>query len=133
MLQGAKQSRRWIITIAKAFVFFALLTIANFGVVALFGSQIWSNLGYLFGSDTRTAIGVVLFGEGGILLAIGSLWSLGSSENVSYGMYRKNYGSFSKEDWEMRKKQTENPSDATKVLLFAGGFTLFSSFLLLFV
>lgn len=133
LLQGTKQSRKWVITVAKSFVFFALLIVINFIFVNSLGSQIWSNLGYLFGSDMRTTLGVLLFGEGGILPAIGSLWSFGSSQNVSYGMYRKNYGAFSKEDWETRKKQTENPSDVVNALLFIGGFTLISSILLFLI
>ena len=110
-----------------------VLIVSNFLVVDFFGSQIWSSASYFFGNNVQTTLGVLLFIESGILLALGSMWSLGSSENVSYGIYKKNYGSFGREDWENRKKLTENPGSVVKILLIVGGLALVAAFVSLVI
>jgi hypothetical protein len=74
-----------------------------------------------------------MFVEGGVLLALGSLWASGSMENVRYGIYRKSSGSFSRKDWEQRREQTERPDDVIKILLLTGGSLFIASFLLLLI
>jgi len=78
-------------------------------------------------------MGILLFIEGAILLALGSLWAYGSSEKVSYGLYKKTYGEFSKKDWEQRKMQLENPGNPIKILLVVGGLTLIAAFIIIFL
>jgi len=128
-----KHFPNWLSILAKATVFFGVLIISNLALIYFFGPQIWSFAGYFFGDNSRITLGVLMFVEGGVLLALGSLWSSGSFENVRYGKYRKSFGSFSKEDWEERRKQTENPGNVIKILLIVGSFTLVASFALILI
>jgi hypothetical protein len=132
LLNDAKRPK-WLSIFVWSLPFFGVLIISNILAVELFGFQILQQYSYFFGNNLLTNLGVLFFIEGGILVALGSLWSLGSSENVSYGMYRKNYGSFSKEDWEDRKKLTENGGRTIKILLIVGGLTLIIAIILVFI
>jgi len=114
----------------KAACFWLALVIADFVMVYLFGPQIWSYAGYFFGNDVRITLGVLMFIEGGVLLALGTLWASGSMENVHYGKYGKTYAYFSKEDWEKRREQIEKPSDVVKILMLTGGVILITSIIL---
>jgi len=78
-------------------------------------------------------MGTLLFIEGAILLALGSLWAYGSSEKTSYGLYKKTYGEFTKKDWEQRKMQLENPGNPIKILLIVGSLTLITAFVIFLV
>ncbi len=62
---------------------------------------------------------------------MGTLWASGSMDKVYYSKYGKNPASLSKEDWEQRKEQTENPSNVVKILILVGGLLLVAAFLLL--
>ena len=132
MLTDAKRTN-WLSILIKVVAFFIILIILNSLIVYLFGSQIWSNASYMFGSNLQTTVGILLFIEGGILLALGSLWAFGSYEKVSYGKFGKTYGGFSKEDWESRKTQTENPGNIVKTILIVGGLTLIAAFIFVLI
>jgi hypothetical protein len=108
-----------------------ILIVSNFLIVTVFGSRMWSNASYFFGNNIQTTLGILLFIEGGSLLALGSLWALGSSENTNYGIYRKNYGSFSEEDWKSRMKLAEKPGDVIKTLLIVGSLTLITALVII--
>ena len=115
----------------RASVFWGLVILADLIFVYFFGSQIWSIAGYLFGNDALITLSVLLLIEGGVVLAMGTLWASGSMDNVYYGKYGKTPASVSREDWEMRREQTENPSNVVKILMLVGGLLLITSFLLL--
>jgi hypothetical protein len=132
LLPDAKRPK-WLSPFVWSLPFFAVLIVSNILAEEYFSFQILQHHSYFFGSNWNTALGVLLFIEGGIFLALGSLWSLGSSENVSYGMYRKNYGSFSREDWEDRKKLTEHGVNAIKFLLIVGGLALVHAVILVLI
>jgi hypothetical protein len=117
----------WSKVFVKVVVVFLILLISDFLVANLFGSQIRSVASYFFGDNPRITLSILLFIEGGLFLALGSLWSLGSSENVSYGLYRKNYSSFNKEDWKNRTDQARNPNDVIKIFLIVGALTLITA------
>jgi hypothetical protein len=123
---------KWRNVLVRATVFGVALILVDFVLVYFFGTQIWSNAGNLFGNDARITLSVFLFIEGGVLLAMGSLWASGSMDNVYYGKYAKTPASLSKEDWEQRKAQTENPSKVIKILLLMGGLLLIAALLLIF-
>jgi hypothetical protein len=123
----------WVNLSIKAVILFVILIVSNFLIITVFGSRIWSNASYFFGNNIQTTLGILLFIEGGIFLALGSLWALGSSENTSYGIYRKNYGSFSEEDWKSRIKLAKNPGDVIRALLIVGSLTLISAFVTILV
>ena len=122
----------WRSVLVRASVFGVAVILADLVLVHLFGSEIWFNAGYLFGNDVRITLSVLLFIEGGVLLAMGTLWSSGSMDKVYYGKYYKTPASLSKEDWEQRKEQAENPSNVVKILMSMGGLLLVAAFLLLF-
>jgi len=130
--QMMKGFSKWRNVLVRACFFWSLVILADLALVYFFSSQIWSNAGYLFGNDARITLSVLLFIEGGVLIAMGTLWASGSMDNVYYGKYGKTPASLSREDWEQRKEQTENPSNAVKILILAGGLLLIASFLLLF-
>jgi hypothetical protein len=128
----AKGSSKWRGVLVRACFFWSLVILVDLVLVYFFGSQIWSYAGYLFGNDARITLSVLLFIEGGVLVAMGALWASGSMNNVYYGKYGKTSASLTKEDWEQRKEQTENPSNVVKILMLVGGLLLIVSFLLLF-
>jgi hypothetical protein len=121
----------WLNISIKVALFFVILVISNYFIVNIFGSKLWSNASYFFGSNIQTTMGILLFIEGAILLALGSLWAYGSSEKVSYGLYKKTYGEFTKNDWEQRKMQLENPGNSIKILLIVGSLTLITAFVII--
>jgi hypothetical protein len=123
----------WLNISIKVALFFVILVISNYLVINFFGSRLWSNDSYFFGSNIQTTMEILLFIEGAILLALGSLWALGSSENTSYGIYRKNFGGFSEEDWKSRRKLAEKPGDAIRTLLIVGSLTLITAFVIILV
>jgi len=123
----------WVNISIKVVILFVILIVSNFLIVTVFGSRIWSNASYFFGNNIQTTLGILLFIEGGIFLALGSLWALGSSENTSYGIYRKNYGGFSEGDWKNRVKLAENPGDAIRTFLIVGTLTLVTAFVIILV
>jgi len=122
---------KWRNVLVRASVFWGLVILADLIFVYFFGSQIWSIAGYLFGNDALITLSVLLLIEGGVVLAMGTLWASGSMDNVYYGKYGKTPASVSREDWEMRREQTENPSNVVKILMLVGGLLLITSFLLL--
>jgi hypothetical protein len=122
---------KWRNVLVRACFFGILVILANLVLVYFFGSQIWSSAGYLFGDELRITLSVLLFIEGGVLLATGSLWASGSMENVHYGKYNKTPAFLNREDWQQRKEQTQSPSNAVKILLLMGCLLLISAFLLL--
>jgi hypothetical protein len=126
--QDMKRLPKWMNIVIKAILLFVALIISNFVLIYLFGPQLWFYAGYFFGDDRQTTLGVFMLVEGGVLLALGSLFSSGSFENLRYGKYGKSYAGFSKEDWEQRRKQTENPRPVIEILLLAGSLTLVCSF-----
>jgi hypothetical protein len=130
MMKGFSQ---WRSVLVRASVFWIAAILVDLVLVYFFGSQIWSNAGYLFGNDARITLSVLLFIEGGVLLAMGTLWASGSMVNVSYGKYGKTPASLSRKDWEQRKEQTENPSNIIKILMLVGGLLLIAAFLMLLV
>jgi hypothetical protein len=130
--QMIKGFSKWRNVLVRATVFGIAVILVDFGLIYFFGTQIWSNAGYLFGNDARITLSVFLFIEGGVLLAMGTIWASGSMDKVNYGKYAKTPASLSKEDWEQRKAQTENPSNVIKILVLVGGLLLIAAFLLLF-
>ena len=114
----------------RAACFWCALVLADFVLVYFFGPKFWSYAGYVFGNDVKVTLAVLMFIEGGVLLALGTLWASSSMENVQYGKYRKSYAYFSKEDWEKRREQIENPSDVVKILMLTGGVILITSIIL---
>jgi hypothetical protein len=129
--QMMKGFSKWRNVLVRACFFWSLVILADLILVYFFGPQIWSNAGYLFGNDARITLSVFLFVEGGVLLAMGTLWASGSMDNVYYGKFYKTTASLSREDWEQRKEQTENPSNVVKILILMGGLSLVAAFLLL--
>jgi hypothetical protein len=127
-----KGCSKWRSILVRASFFWSLVIIADLVLVYFFGSQLWSHAGYLFGSDARITLTVLLFIEGGVLLAMGTLWASGSMNNVYYGKYGKTPASLNRIDWEQRKEQTENPSTVVKILVLVGVLLLGTSFFLLF-
>lgn len=123
---------KWRNVLVRASVFGIALIFLDLILVYFFGSQIWSNAGYLFGNDAKITLSVLFFIEGGVLLAMGTLWASGSMDNVYYGKYGKTPASLSKQDWEQRKDQIENPSNVVKILMLMGGLLLIAAFLMLF-
>jgi hypothetical protein len=128
MMKGFSRNRGVLV---RASVFWIAVILTDLVLVYFFGSQIWSNAGYLFGNDVRITLSVLQFIEGGVLLAMGTLWASGSMNNVYYNKYGKTPASLSREDWEQRKEQTENPNNSTKILMLVGGLLLVAAFLLL--
>jgi hypothetical protein len=120
---------KWRNVLVRASFFGIAVILADLVLVYFFGSQIWSHAGYLFGNDARITLSVLFFIEGGILLAMGTLWASGSMDNVYYGKYGKTPASLSREDWEQRKEQTEKPSSVVKILMGVGGLLLIAAFL----
>jgi hypothetical protein len=128
-----KRPPNWGSILLKVAILGSVWILANFLLIYLFGPQIWSHAGYFFGNDARTTLSILLFIEGGVLLAMGTLWASGSMDNVYYGKYGKTTAALSKEDWEQRKEQTENPSIVVKILMLTGGLLLIASFVLLLI
>ena len=133
MSQMMKGFSKWRNVFVRTSIFCISLILADLVLVYFFGSQIRSNAGYLFGNDARITLSVLLFIEGGVLLAMGTLWASGSMNNVYYGKYAKTPASLSREDWEQRKEQTENPSNVVKILILMGGLLLIAAFVLIFM
>ena len=127
-----KNISKWRSVLARVVIFGIVVILADLVFVYFFGSQIWSHVGYLFGKDAYTSLSVLLFIEGGVFLAMGTLWASGSMDNVYYGKYYKTSASLSKIDWEQRREQTENPSNVVKILILVGGLLLITALLLLF-
>lgn len=121
----------WTSILVKVAILASALIFANYLLIYLFGPQIWSRAGYFFGNEARITTSILLFIEGGIILALGTLWASGSMDNVFYGKYTKTTASLSKEDWKQRKEQMENPSDVIKILILTGGLLLTACFVLL--
>jgi hypothetical protein len=122
---------KWGNVLVRASVFGIAVILADLILIYFLGSQIWISVGYLFGNDVRITLSVLLFIEGGIFLAMGTLWASGSTDNVYYGKYGKTPATLSREDWEWRKEQTENPSNVVKILFLMGSLLLIAAFLLL--
>jgi hypothetical protein len=127
-----KNISKWRSVLARVAIFGIALILADLVFVYFFGSQIWFHVGYLFGNDANSTLSVLLFIEGGVFLAMGTLWASGSMDNVYYGKYYKTSASLSKTDWEQRREQTENPSNVVKILILVGGLLLITALLLLF-
>lgn len=132
-LPNDARQTNWVNISIKAVILFAILVFSNFLIVTIFGSSIWLNASYFFGSNIQSTLGTLFFIEGGIFTALGSLWSFGSSENVSYGIYRKTYGSFSEKDWKNRMKLTDKPGETIRILLIIGGLTLITAFVTIMI
>ena len=129
--QMMKGFSKWRNVLIRASIFGIAVILADLILVFFFGSQIWLHAGYLFGNDARITLSVLLFIEGGVLLAMGALWASGSMDKVYYGKYFKTPASLSREDWELRKEQAENPGNVVKILILLGGLLLIAAFLLL--
>ncbi len=129
MPQNAKLSG-WFPVLVKLSITVFFLGLLDFLIVFLIGPQLWSNVGYLFGSDTKSAFCFLMFIESGVLLAFGSLWASGPMDNVRYGRTEKTHGAISREDWEQRKKLAEKPNQVISVSLLTGGILLAASVLL---
>jgi hypothetical protein len=127
-----KDLSKWRSVLTRVAIFGIAVILADLGFVYFFGPQVWSQAGYLFGNDANSTLSVLLFIEGGVFLAMGTLWASGSMDNVYYGKYYKTSTSLSKTDWEQRKEQTENPSNVVRILILVGGLLLITALLLLF-
>jgi hypothetical protein len=127
-----KDLSKWRSVLTRVAIFGIAVILADLGFVYFLGSQVWSQAGYLFGNDANSTLSVLLFIEGGVFLAMGTLWASGSMDNVYYGKYYKTSTSLSKTDWEQRKEQTENPSNVVRILILVGGLLLITALLLLF-
>lgn len=121
----------WAKIVVEVIASLAILILSNFLIIYFFSFQIWSSAGYIFGHNVRTTFGVLMFVESSFLLALGSLWALGSMDNVRYGKYGKSYGPITREGWEQRRGLTENPNNVIKLSLLTGSFLLIASVFLL--
>jgi hypothetical protein len=126
-----KDISKWRSVFVRASFFWITVILADLVLIYLFGSQIWSHAGYLFGNNTTITLSVLFFIEGGALLAMGTLWASGSMDNVYYGKYGKTPAALNRENWEQRKEQTEKPSNVVKILMVVGGLLLIAALLLL--
>ena len=131
MSEKMKGIFKWRNVLVRACFFWTLVILADLVLVYFFGPQLWSNAGYLFGNDAGITLSVLLFIEGGVFLAMGALWASGSMDNVYYGKYGKTLASLSKEDWNQREEQTENPSNVVKMLILMGSLSLVAAFILI--
>lgn len=117
----------------RAGCFWFALIIADLVLVYLFGPQIWSYAGYFFGNDARITLSVLIFIEGGVLLALGLVWASGSMETTFEGDNLMTNPYYQKEQWKQRREQTEGQNVTGKILIFVGGPLLIAAFILLFV
>jgi hypothetical protein len=114
----------------KAALFWFALAFANFLAIYFFGPQFWSNAGYFFGNNVRITLGVLMFIEGGVLVAFGLVWASGSMETSFEGNNLMTNPYYQKEQWRQRAEQTKKQNEAGKILMFAGGPILIVSFIL---
>ena len=108
--------------------FWAVLILLDVLIGYLFGPQIWFYAGYFFGNNLRITVGVIMFIEGAILLALGSVWASGAMETVFQGGNLKTNPYYRKDDWKQRKEETEKQNVAGKILLLVGVPILIASF-----
>ncbi len=124
----AKLFSGWMKLLVLAACFWAVLIFLNVLVGYFFGPQIWFYAGYFFGDNLRITVGVIMFIEGAILLALGSVWASGAMETVFQGGNLKTNPYYRKDDWKQRKEETEKQNVTGKILLLAGGPILIASF-----
>jgi hypothetical protein len=127
-----KSTSKWRTVLIKASAFWSAVILTDLVIVYLYGPQIWSSAGYFFGSDVKTTFAVLMFVEGGILLALGLLWASGAMETWFQGGNLKTNPYFRNYDWKQRREQTEGQNIAGKILMIAGGPLLFASLIVLF-
>ena len=124
----AKPFSGWMKLLVLAACFWAVLIFLDVLVGYFFGPQIWFYAGYFFGDNLRITVGVIMFIEGAILIALGSVWASGAMETVFQGGNLKTNPYYRKDDWKQRKEETEKQNVAGKILLLAGGPILIASF-----
>jgi hypothetical protein len=123
-----KRFSGWARLLVIAASFWTVLILLDVLVGYFFGPQIWVYAAYFFGNNLRITVGVIMFLEGAILLALGSVWASGAMETVFQGGNLKTNPYFRKNDWKQRKEQTEMQNVAGKILLLIGGPILIASF-----
>jgi len=123
----------WRNILIKGAVFWVTVVLVDFGFVFFFGPQIWSYAAYLFGSDIKTTLVILLFIEGGFLFAFGAVWASGSMETVFQGSNLKTNPYYREDDWKQRREQTRGQNVTGQILMLAGGPLLMASFVLLFI
>jgi hypothetical protein len=121
----------WARFLIKAAIFFGVVFLADFVLVFFFGSQFWL-YGYIFGSDIRTTLGVLMFIEGAVLMALGVGVGVGT-KTVYYGKYGKIYQYSSLDEQNQRGEKTESKDGIGLLLLTVGGVILAVSFIWFFV
>ena len=123
----------WRKVLIGAGCFWSALILADYIAVTFYGPWFWSNAGYVFGNDVRTTVGILMFVEGAVLLALGLVWASGSMETRFQGSNLRTNPYFHKDDWEQRKEQTSQENVAGKILILAGGPILLASFIVLLI
>lgn len=113
--------------------FWAVLILLDVIVGYFFGPQIWFYAGYIFGDNLRITVGVILFIEGAILLAIGSVWASGAMETVFQGGNLKTNPYYRMDDWKQRKEETEKENVTGKILLLLGVPIFIASFFVILI
>lgn len=123
----------WRKVLLGAGCFWSALLIVDYLLVYFYGSWFWSNAGYIFGSDIRMTLGVLMFIEGAAILAMGAIWASGSMETQFQWGNIKTNPYIHREDWKQRNEQTENEKSVGKMLMLAGGPILIASFIVVLV
>jgi hypothetical protein len=131
LAKSTKHIPGWVRFLVEAAVFFGVVFLADFVLVFFFGSQFWF-YGYIFGSDFRTTLGVLMFIEGAVLIALGVGVGVGT-KTVFYGKYGKIYQYSGLDEQNQRGEKTENKDGIGLFLLFVGGAILIVSFISFFV
>ncbi len=121
---------RWIPTLFKVGILLAVLLLIDFSVIAFASAEIWSSMAYFFGQDVGTTMCTLMFVEGGVLLAFGSIWANTSVRNMRYGMFGKMHDSVSREDWQERREMIEKPNEVVVVSLLTGSVMMIASIVL---
>ena len=118
-----KRFSGWTRLLVLAASFWTILILLDVLAVFFFGPQIWFYAGYFFGNNLRTTVGIIMFLEGAILLALGSVWVSGAMETVFQGGNLKTNPYYRKDDWKQRKEETEKQNVAGKILFLVGGLS----------
>lgn len=105
------------------------MILVDFVVVYFFSSQIWSYAGYFFGSDIRTTIGVLMFVEGAVTLALGVVRGGGNITSIGPRSGRT-YRNIGLDGRKVYGEQTEKQDVTGIVLMLAGGLLLTMCFIL---
>lgn len=114
----------------RAACFWFALILADLALVYFFGSQFWSYAGYLFGTNAKITLSVIMFIEGAVLIALGIVWASGAMESRFQGSNIQTNPYFHKDEWKQRGEQTEKQNDVGKILMLTGGPILIASFIL---